>query len=255
MPVGPYADEILGGFDQIAATVSVPVEPLHRPIEAQTHIRLSEIGYCARRIGYKLLRTVEKRKSRGTGLTFATGNFFEALVLESLRLAGLTVVTHQPDSGAQVEVTIADTPVVGHLDATAILDERAPDPWVGVNALVEVKSANDRRFREMVKQGVRASDPVYFAQMQSYMDGQGLPVALYVAVSKATPDVYTEIVPADPIVQAALRQKARLVWNTTRAGELPPPDYHRTSVDCKWCPFFGAPCDGGEWDVEHEFVA
>lgn len=230
MASGPYAVEIARGIARINEVLTVDL----RKVARGSGLRMSEIGYCARRTGYKILGGSVPAASDQLEAIFAAGHLFEQLLLAGMRAAGLAV-----DSG-QTRVESLDPPLVGHIDGRVVFTFDpidGSDVLYGVPTLVEAKSANDNRFLEMVRKGVRLSNPDYYAQMQVYMHYGAMPQAFYLAINKNNSDVYTECIPYNEEFALYLADKARTIWLSTQAGVLPSPEYRKSSGVCRQCPF------------------
>jgi hypothetical protein len=113
---------------------------------------------------------------------FDQGHLMESYCISMLKHAGYEVF--HDDGGEQFG--FKDEEVAGHIDAVIIIDN---EPH-----LLEIKTANDKRFAEMKKFGVEKSDPVYFIQMQVYMKYMDLKKALFFVINKNTSEIYMEIV-------------------------------------------------------------
>ncbi len=220
MPTGPYAAEIQSGIARLDEVLQVDLRKSGRNTSV---FRMSEAGKCGRQLAYKLLGYPKASESDQLHAIWAAGHVFEQLALAGMRVAGLPVY------GAQDELSGDNPPMLGHHDGRTVID--------GVESVLEVKSANDARFGRMVAQGVAISDPDYYTQMQIYMHHNSLNQAFYVAVNKNNSDVYTELVDFDPDFTNALLDRLRRVWQITRDQELPEPEYHKSSQECRRCPF------------------
>jgi hypothetical protein len=115
------------------------------------------------------------------------GHMLESYCLAMLKTSGYEVF-HE-EGGSQFGFT--DEEVAGNIDAVIVLG--------GKPNLLEIKSANDKRFAEMVKDGVERSNPVYYTQMQTYMHYMELDSALFFAINKNTCELHMEIVKYEKI--------------------------------------------------------
>ena len=233
MPTGPYSDSILIAMDHLSTTLMVELERVGSQGHSDHTIRGSEIGKCSRRLGYQLLQYEGAPMPTGIGQTFSAGRFYEALVVAALESIGFELW------GSQDEVRCDDPPITGHTDGYVIpYDREAP-------MLLEVKSANDRWFADLCKSGVTVVYPDYLAQMTVYMgldnqkdpDVPPLTQALLVVTCKNFADIYTEIVDFDPALFSHLLDKVRSTWEITRRGDLPSPEYHKSSRACGQCSY------------------
>ena len=88
--------------------------------------------------------------------------------------------------------------------------------------LWEHKALGQKSWAEVVKRGVRAARPIYFAQVQLYMAYMQLPVALFTATNRDTLLLHHETVPFDAAEAQAFSDKAVAIVRAVDAGELPP---------------------------------
>lgn len=164
---------------------------------------------------------------------FNRGHLQEPRFVEWLRGIGSNVAELAP-TGKQWRMTNLENHYGGSLDGQIILPERYK---ISDTLLLEMKSHNDRRFKEVVKKGVIAAKPDHFMQMCAYGEAYELEYGLYMAINKNDDDVWPEIVQLDRALGVKLRDKAKHVIG---ALELPPrvaasPAYET----CKYCPHSG----------------
>ncbi len=104
--------------------------------------------------------------------------------------------------------------------------------------LLEFKTMNDKAFKDVVKNKVKKSKPVYYAQMILYMYKKGLTRALFMAINKNDSSYYTERVHADNnFAKELLRKGETIVFSEDfndfeRIGSGKPSWY-----ECKWCDY------------------
>lgn len=115
------------------------------------------------------------------------GHWVESYALAMLKCAGYEL--YYEENGDQFG--FVDEELAGHADGVIMLD--------GVPHLLEIKSANEKRFLEMVRDGVEKSNPIYFTQMQIYMHYLELEYALYFVVNKNDCRIHMEIVKYEKI--------------------------------------------------------
>lgn len=106
--------------------------------------------------------------------------------------------------------------------------------------LLEIKSANDKNFKALVKHGVAKAKPEHVMQMQLYMHGRGLTRALYLCVNKNDETLHAERLEYDEhAAQAILARAARI----RSAVHVPPKN---ETFACKFC-VHAANCQNGAW--------
>ena len=154
-------------------------ESLKTPRE---YLGASSIGEeCDRKIWYSYHQKIPIQDPRVHRI-MRVGHWVETYALELLKGAGYEVF--HDNEGSQFG--FKDDEVAGSSDGVIVLD--------GQPHLLEIKSANEKRFNEMVKDGVERSNPIYYTQMQVYMHYLELDNALYFVVNKNNCDIHMEIV-------------------------------------------------------------
>jgi len=165
---------------------------------------------------------------------FERGHWAEAAVIRWMRLAGVEILTHDID-GEQFGFSEHDGLFKGHCDGKIV---GGPAQFGPFPRLWENKGVKASKWRGCVKDGVKSYYPVYYAQMQIYMDRFGLTdhPALFSAVNADTMEIYWESVPFNPGALAQYDAKAGRVLQNCLHGELLPricsdPNF----FGCKWC--------------------
>lgn len=153
----------------------------------RNYLGCSSIGEeCDRKVWYSFHEPMKIEDPRVHRI-FDLGHLLESYCISMLKHAGYEVF-HDDGSG---QYGFTDEEVAGHIDAVLMIDDT---PY-----LLEIKSANDKRFAEMVKDGVAISDPVYYTQMQTYMRYMNLDHALFMAINKNTSALHMEVVKYEKI--------------------------------------------------------
>ena len=169
---------------------------------------------------------------------FRRGDIEEEIIAKDLEAAGITIMTVDPQTMKQWELTGIDDHFVCKLDGIAKGVPEKPKAW----HTVEMKTMNDKNFKALVKHGVQKAQPKHYAQMQAGMWLSGNSIdnrmtrSLYVVINKNTDDIYTEIVSFSKPFSDKLMQKAQdIIYAET------PPDRIGTQscMACKWCPVKG----------------
>jgi hypothetical protein len=99
------------------------------------------------------------------------------------------------------------------MDAVAKGFPEAPATW----HVCEFKTHSAKSFAKLKAEGVAASKPLHWAQMQAYMQLSGLNRAFYLAVCKDTDELYQERVRHDAEAGLRLLAKAARIINASRA--------------------------------------
>ena len=241
------------------------------------HLGASIIGSeCMRHLWYSF-RWASDPDFEGRLLRlFERGQREEEWIVQELRLLGIQVETEDKSQAVDLETKkhpqYRFAEVGGHFggscDGVALGVLEAPKTW----HLLEVKTANDRLFKLMQKNGVAKAEPKHVSQMQCYMHGLKLKRCLYVCVNKNTDAIYTERVYYDrKLAEATIRIAEGII----RAPEpLSKISEDPSWFECKFCdhrpichmerPEFlerncrtclsSTPLDNGEWVCGHHLT-
>lgn len=206
----------------------------------RNYLGASRLGEeCTRKLAYEYHKVAkdEGREFKGRTLRiFERGHTGEDNMAARLRLAGFELVTHKPDGG-QIGFVTAGGKVAGHIDGVVT---KAPYlSGLATPALWENKCVGEKSFSDLVKKGVRASKPVYFAQMQLYMAYLDLAEhpGLFTAENANTGQIYAERVPFDAAAAQAASDKGVRVVSTETPEEMPRIAKVATDFRCKMCDF------------------
>jgi hypothetical protein len=190
----------------------------------RSHLGASLIGTeCERAIWYTFRWATRARHTGRLLRLFDTGNLAESRFVADLRRIGVTVLDLDPATGCQWNLRDASGHFGGSMDAVAKGLPEAPTTW----HVCEFKTHSAKSFAKLKADGVAASKPLHWAQMQAYMQLAGLDRAFYLAVCKDTDELYQERVHHD--AEAGLRilaKAARII------GAVRPPA--RISQDPAW---------------------
>ena len=167
--------------------------------DRREHLGASVIGReCDREIWYGF-RWAKTGAFDGRMLRlFDRGKREEIVVLFELASCGIKI---RNEDGVQERFSDHGGHFCGSPDAIGVKDGRA--------FVVEIKTANDKSWNDLHKNGVAESKPEHFCQMQVYMGEMKIPKALYISVNKNTDEIHAEWVEFDKDAYNALRQRAR----------------------------------------------
>lgn len=155
---------------------------------------MSKAGGCTRAVALRLLGAPEEELSGSTRFTFWIGHQVEIMALATLKSIGL-LVSASTEDGVQWRAAI-DPYMLSYSDAVLV----RPTQLMGVasaDTVVSIKSASFKMsgklrdgswkrygFAQYPMDGVKATNPNYWAQMQAEMAGTGTERALFVVVAK-----------------------------------------------------------------------
>jgi hypothetical protein len=224
--------------ERINALVDAALMAERAVVPARDYLGASRIGEpCARRLCYELMQVSVDDGADFSGQMlriFEAGHRFEEMTIRWLRLAGFDLRTHKRN-GEQFGFSAAEGRFRGHIDGVIV---GGPDIYIEFPILFEHKAIRSSSWQDVVKQGVKASKPIYWAQVQIYMAYLAIEHTLFVALDKDTQAVRYELVPFDPAAAQALSDKAVAVIRAVEARELLPrisdnPDF----FICTFCPY------------------
>ena len=219
--------------EAVYAALAQAADDGHRP-----HLGASLIGReCARDIWY-VWRWVTGGEQNGRVLRlFRHGKEEEGRMAEDLRLAGVTVVTHD-DHGAQWAFSDVGGHFGGSMDGAVLGLREAPKTW----HVWECKTSNTRAFAALRKNGVQQEKPEHWVQMQCYMHWSGMERAYYTCVNKDTDEIYSERVRYERGAALSAIERAKAIIEARE-----PPAYVNERPEyflCKQCRHRGVCRDG-----------
>jgi hypothetical protein len=195
--------------DLITATTARAIDDAMPAELPRPHLGMSQIGKADDRalwlsFRWSLPDDIEPRVRR----IFRLGHVIETGVLELLaRIPGAKVLDRDPKTGQQFRFEFIDGHFGGSTDACMLGVPEAPKTW----HVVEIKTVNSKRFKELQKVGVEEWSQEYWAQMQCYMGASGMDRALFVAYNKDTSEIYTERVRADKMAFSGYLARAERI--------------------------------------------
>lgn len=177
---------------------------------------------CARKIWYDLHWAYKRKIPARIQRIFDTGHMFEEFMTKTLIGAGIAVHSEQK------EVVGQHGHALGHIDGICSGVPGNEDE----EHLLELKTMNNKNFKELLNKKVKKSKPGYYAQMTSYMGKLKLKNALFMAYNKNDSAFYYEIVPFDQDHFDYLESRLFDVL----VSEFPPEKIGTiTWFECKWC--------------------
>jgi hypothetical protein len=193
--------------------------------DARNYIGASVIGSdCLRQIWYEMHQTVAEEVPAKTRRTWDIGKRLEGLVLDWLEQAGIKIARLWYDLESELVSVFR-----GHLDSVWVDKKRE------AKAIIEVKTAKDASFKVFVKKGLKAWNPQYYAQIQSYMGMSGIHEAYVIVLNKDNSDLSDERVLFDAEFYKSLELKALMIAEAS----VIPPRIHGSPLyfKCKQCKF------------------
>jgi len=199
------------------------IEELSEKQELRPYLGASALGHsCERFLWYAFRWCYEEEISARIMRLFNRGHREEPEIVKTLAKVGITCYDDQ------AEVIFCHGHAKGHCDGKSIGIIEAPK----TPHLNEYKTMSDKYFKDVCKVGVKASKPVYYAQMQIYMKYLKLTRALFIAVNKNDDSMYIERVHYDAEAAKELERKAE---NIVLSEEPPKKKFKPTWYACKFC--------------------
>lgn len=196
---------------------------------ARPYVGLSIIGHPCKRYLWLNFRWFSHEIHEGRLLRlFRRGQREEETVVEDLKLINFELANVLEDQ-ANLDFGCH---VKGHPDGVIL--SGVPEAPKTMHAL-EIKTHNKENFEKLVKDGVKKSKPMHYAQMQGEMLGLEVDRALYVAVCKDDDRMYTERVDLDKEFAEKLIQKGKEI---ALSDDIPSGISTRADwYECKMCRF------------------
>lgn len=205
-------------------------------------LRASKAGFpCQRNLWYAVndavnekgeyeLTDEDKRRQR----IFDVGTCLEPLIVEWLRRDGWEVEYNPGSQEAElkVEVPLRGGSLVGHPDC--VISKGSVK-----NALVDIKTMNDRAFSYWKREGTQKAKPQYVTQLYVYAlglkaSGREVSQLGIVGVNKNNSEMHIDFFPFDEISANAVTVKAEELFRMEKAPELNSPS---ESWACSYCEY------------------
>lgn len=209
------------------------------PTEApRDYLGGSRLGHeCARALQYEFFNVPKDEGKDFTGQTlriFQVGHVLEELMIQWLRSAGLNII-NQDKNKKQFGFVTGKGKIKGHCDGIIIGGPEAFGPYP---RLLEIKTANSKKWKEFEKNKVKKANITYYAQIiiyMAYMDLADNP-ALFAVINKDTQELYFEDVPFDSSYAQEISDRAANIIQACLSQELLPREWPSEDYfQCKFC--------------------
>lgn len=213
------------------ARAAIDLHHESRPDGHRYHLGASLLGHHCDRWLWLTFRWSVKESFSGRMLRlFRRGQNEEEIVVDDLRAIGCDV-QDVDDNGQQMRVDFGKH-VSGSMDGKIHggLPESPNKPHI-----LEIKTHSLKSFKALLKDGLKKSKPMHWAQCQVYMHGTGIDRAFYFAVCKDDDSIFTGRVKYEKEAAQSLIEKGHRI---TMAERMPEPcagggpDWYQ----CKFCP-------------------
>ena len=191
--------------------------------EKREYLGMSQIGHhCTRYLWYSFRWCFTKELTRREERIFERGNLEEERIIRDLNRIGIRI------EDQQYEVSDVLGFFKGHVDGVAFGvtgSKKTPH-------LLEIKTAAQKYFIKLKKEGVKAYSPIYWAQAQMYMGKLGLTRCLFIATNKDNEERYYERIRFDKRLYDELLMRAMDIIGS----DFPPPKIGDSDwYQCKMC--------------------
>ena len=147
---------------------------------------------------------------------FDFGNRIEDQVVENIRESKVISIASHSANGKQIEASLFGGHFAGSCDGLV----RGLEPDTDETYLLEIKSANDKRWKELDRsEDYEGWSETYRWQIHAYMGGLGLKKCLVVVVNKNDSRIYSQIIDFNPRVWELAKERAeRVIFNDEPEG-------------------------------------
>ena len=222
---------------QVTSLVDAGLQRMRASQSPREYLGASRLGVsCERALQYEFAKAQVDpgRETDGRILRiFERGHVMEDCMVAWLRAGGFDLRTRKAN-GEQFGFSAIDGRLQGHIDGVIV---GGPDGFT-YPALWECKCLGSKSWRDLEKNKLAVSKPVYHAQVvlyQAYLQLHEHP-AIFTAINADTMEIYTELVPFDAALAQRMSDRAIKVIGATDAGELLARAYHdSTHFECRMC--------------------
>lgn len=192
--------------------------------KTRAYIGASGIGNeCEAAIHFALRGYTDTPPDARLQRVFRDGHRIEDDVVRDMKMAGINVMEVDHLSKRQWEFIGFDGHAIGHADGIA---EIGSETW-----LIEIKSMNDSKFKDFVRNGVKSSHRNYYAQVQFMMGLSKITKCLLVAYNKNNSEYGEEEIEYDELYFSFLSQRVENVLS----GKVHKISQDETDWRCRGC--------------------
>lgn len=189
----------------------------------RTYMGFSSIGHrCKRFIWYSFRWAYQKQHPLRVKRLFERGEWEEQRVIDDMSKANIIVFDRQ------LELEGHFGHAKGHIDGKA---KNIPTAEKTIH-LLEIKTANDKNFKQIEKLGVKRAKPEYYAQVQLYMGHSGLKRTLFICTNKNDEKRYYERIRFD---QDKFDELEHIILDILMTDVPPPQIGDHLYWECKIC--------------------
>lgn len=190
----------------------------------KTIFRMSECGYCPRRLSYQRLDYEALPAPKWLETSAEEGRWHEERIKEEIKADGIAVYAEQEE----VRLESANFTLLGHIDG--VINDH------GIEKLLEVKSMSQFEFDRWMR-GQFSEFPQYADQLTAYMVATNLNRALYIVKNRNNGYVDKRNIEGQPSNFMAIVNRLIAVESTTHLSALVPVEFDSSSWECKRCEY------------------
>lgn len=221
--------------------------PDEEQVPSRGYLGMSGLGdECKRKIWYGFRFASRSYISPRIKRIFERGNIEEKRIIKELKHHGIKVFKIEDgkrtelfgyEGESQEEIVGFAGHSKGHPDGRVLGLPESPEK----EHLLEIKTMNDSNFKALKKEGVKASKPEYYCQVQKYMsemkdiNGKQIDRALFIATNKNDESRYYERIKLDKdYAEDISKIETHIIMSDQPAAEK----FSRAYFKCKWCNHF-----------------
>ena len=157
------------------------IENKQYPQEHREYLGMSEIGEpCKRKTWYTFRWCYDSSLIARIKRLFDRGKYEEQVLFPEILEAGYRFAHNKECEGPNKHIK-------GHPDEILIYKD-------GKEVVLEVKTANEKNFKQFQKLGIKNKSPEYYAQAQCYMHSLNLTECLFIITNKNTEERYYVVI-------------------------------------------------------------
>jgi hypothetical protein len=223
--------------EQVSALVDAGLQHQQAQQRPRTYLGASRLGVsCERALQYEFIQApVDSGRNHSGRLLriFERGHLNEDSMIQWLGHAGFDLKTTKPNGG-QFGFSALNGRLQGHIDGVIV----AGPEGFKYPALWENKCLGSKSWRDLEKNKLAISKPIYHAQVvlyQAYLELHENP-AIFTAINADTMEIYAELVPFDAVLAQRMSDRAIKVITAAEAGEQLNRAYQdSTHFECRMC--------------------
>ena len=209
----------------------------------------SSAGNCARAIVYQMIGCTPKEKEVKMYFILDNGNYVHSRLEKLFENTGLMIAPELSIRVPELRISGRSDVIIKnflpHTPSTNIVKLYKPcregEPELVYEGpdndviIVELKSISDSGFEYVKKKGPKEA---HVLQLQLYMWITGVKQGALLYENKNTQELREYLIPYDPETAQKVIDKVHLVNKCVDDGTLPPKEFDKSDLTCRWCDYF-----------------